>query len=398
MTVRRRRSPVLLLVAAFALAWAGLVALPGQPAHAAPAATHPPTLSWALRVSGFGQPVLVTDVPDRSGRLVVVDRLGRLITYIPGQAGGRVYLDVRSTVSAGGGEQGLLGVAFYPGFATNPFFYVSYTRSDGALVISKFKVAGGAAALTVSPAAEQVMLVVPHPTYHNHNGGMLAFGPGAKLFISTGDGGGEGDPVGLSQTGRTLTGKILRIDIQHGCTPHPLYCVPSDNPLAAFPQYRGEVWDVGLRNPWRFSIDPANGNLWIGDVGQDRYEEIDLTSATQKGLNMGWSCREGRSVYLASRCAAGVQYFAPIVVIPHPTAEAIIGGLVYHGSKYQSVMGPRYIFGDYITGHVWTMPAVAGGTPTLAGSLSQVTSFGADISGEVWATSLSGGLYQMSAR
>lgn len=389
MTIRRARPAALLANLALVLAFAGLTA--GK----AEAATRPPALSFTLRVSGFGSPVLVTNAHDSSGRLFVVDKVGRLISYIPGATGGRVYLDLRSKVNSSGNEQGMLGVAFYPGFRTVPIFFVSYTRADGALVVSRFK-APSASALVVSPTLEQVMLVVPHPTYSNHNAGMLAFGKDAKLFISTGDGGGAGDPFNQAQTGRSLSGKILRIDIQHSCAPHPLYCVPPDNPLAAFPQYKGEVWDAGLRNPWRFSVDPVTGALWIGDVGQDRFEEIDISPMTSKALNFGWSCREANSTYNSARCVPGTHYVPPVAVIAHPSAEALIGGLVYRGSRYASLMGPRYIFGDYITGTVWTMPG--GGSPSVAGHLSQVTSFGADQSNEIWATTLDGKLYQMSAR
>ena len=391
MSLRRFRPLAIAVALSIAVVLAGLAA---GPATAAPA-SHPPQLGFVLRVSGFGQPVLVTNSRDSSGRLFVVDRLGRLISFVPGATGGHVYLDLRSKVNASGNEQGLLGVAFYPGFKTVPIFFVSYTRSDGALVVSKFT-APSASAPDVSSALEQVMLVVPHPTYPNHNAGMLVFGKDAKLLISTGDGGGEGDPVNQSQTGRSLLGKILRVDIQHSCAPHPLYCVPPDNPLAADPRYRGEVWDVGLRNAWRFSVDPVTGALWIGDVGQDRFEEVDVSAMTSKGLNFGWSCREANSTYNASRCVAGVHYVAPVAVIAHPIAQALIGGLVYRGSRYAAVMGPRYIFGDYETGTVWTMPG--GGSPSVAGNLPQVTSFGADQAGEVWATTLNGRLYQMSAR
>lgn len=392
MTVRRARPAAFLAIVALVLAFAGLTS---GPAAAAPS-TRPPVLGFNLRVSGFGEPVLVTNAHDSSGRLFVVDRLGRLISYVPGASGGHVYLDLRSTVNASGGEQGLLGVAFYPGFTSVPIFFVSYTRADGALVVSRFR-ATSASAPDVSPALEQVMLVVPHPTYQNHNAGMLAFGKDAKLFISTGDGGGAGDPFNQTQTARSLSGKILRVDIQHSCPAHPLYCVPADNPLASLgAPYHGEVWDVGFRNPWRFSVDPVTGALWIGDVGQDRYEEIDVSPMTAKGVNFGWSCREANSTYNSSRCVAGVHYAPPVAVIAHPAAEALIGGVVYRGARYAALMGPRYIFGDYVTGTVWTMPG--GGSPSVAGHLTGVTSFGTDQAGEVWATTLSGGLYQMTAR
>jgi glucose/arabinose dehydrogenase len=362
---------------------------------AATTATRPPLFGFSLRAT-FSQLVVVTNSHDSSRRLFVIDRAGRVIAYLPGATSGRVYLDLRSKVNSSGTEQGMLGLAFSPHFATSPYFWVSYTAANGSLVVSRFQ-AASSAALTASAATEKQVLAVPHPTYTNHNGGMLAFGNAGMLFISTGDGGGAGDPFDQAQTARSLSGKILRIDVQRGCAPHPLYCIPPDNPFVTLTQFRGEVWDVGLRNPWRFSVDPPTGNLWIGDVGQDRYEEIDESLAVAKSLNFGWSCREGNATYIASRCGAGVHYTVPLAVVAHPTAEAIIGGLVYRGLKYHTLMGPRYIFGDYDTGTIWTMPATAGGKPTVAGHLSQLTAFGADPSGEIWATTLSGGLYQMSA-
>ncbi len=392
-----RSRPLVLAVASLvAVVLAGVMAGPAGAATATSSATHPPQLGFALRASGFGQAVLVTSAHDGSGRLYVLDKVGRITSYVPGSTAGHLYLDLRSKVNSSGTEQGLLGLAFYPDFVNHPRFYVAYTRSDGALQISRFMLPG-ATVTRVNPAIEQQLFAVPHPTYTNHNAGMLAFGRDLDLLISTGDGGGAGDPFAHAQSIASLSGKILRIDIRRACTGHAYYCIPSDNPYVGVTGARGEIWDIGLRNPWRFSVDPPTGNVWIGDVGQDRYEEVDEALLGSKGLNFGWSCREGNAIYNASRCRTGVHYTAPLAVIAHPTAEALIGGLVYRGSKYAAVLGPRYIFGDYITGTVWTMPATAGGTPTVAGHLTQLTSFGTDEHGEVWTTALNGRLYQMSA-
>jgi glucose/arabinose dehydrogenase len=335
------------------------------------AATRAPVLGFALRKAGFGRAVAVTNSNDGTHRMFVVDKAGRVLVWTPGTSSIGTYLDLRSKVNDAGNEQGMLGLAFYPGFRQVPLLWVTYTRSDGALVVSRFKLASYAQA-SVSPALEQVMLVVPHPTYTNHNAGMLQFGKDWTLFLSTGDGGGS--DAGDAQSGRTLSGKILRVDVRHSCAGHPLYCVPPDNPLAGTP-YRGEVWLVGFRNPWRFSIDQTTGALWIGDVGQDRYEEVDVSAMNQKGLNFGWSCKEANAIYDRSRCVAAA-YVPPKAVISHPAAEALIGGVVYRGARFQALMGPRYIFGDYVTGSVWTY--AWNGKPVRAGQLPGITAFGED--------------------
>jgi glucose/arabinose dehydrogenase len=380
--------------AAFGLLAGALLA--GTPsASAALTSTRPPHLSFVLRMSGLGTAVKVVASPDGSGRLFVVDKVGIVWVWTPGQAHASVYLDLRSRVNSLGNEQGLLSMAFWPGFRGAPLFFVSYTRSDGSLVISRFVPASPSQA-SVSAATEEEVMVIPHPTYTNHNGGDLAFGHDLDLYISTGDGGGEGDPVDLSQNITSWTGKMLRIDAYHSCAPYPRYCPGAGNPYIGRPGAKPEIWDVGLRNPWRFSFDPLSGSLFIADVGQDRYEEVDQVAGAAKAINFGWSCWEARAIYNASRCAPGVHYTAPVAVIAHPSAEALIGGVVYRGTRYYALMGPRYILGDYITGNLWTMNAVDG-VLTPAGRLGSVTSFGTDDAKEVWATTLTGGLYQMVA-
>ena len=243
----------------------------------------------ATRVAtGLVNPVLVRSANDGTNRLFVVEQAGRIRTVVGSTITG-TYLDLRSVVTSGG-ERGLLGLAFPRDFATYHYFWVSYTRSDGALVIARFQ-ARSAGSPTVLVGTRRIVMVIPHPTYANHNGGDIAFGADGYLYIGTGDGGSGGDPRNNAQSLRSLLGKMLRVNVR--CAVSYVYCVPPTNPYATSTVARHEIWMYGLRNPWRWSFD-TNGNQWIGDVGQGRYEEIDAISATSaKRRNLGWSCREG---------------------------------------------------------------------------------------------------------
>jgi glucose/arabinose dehydrogenase len=353
-----------------------------------------PAVSFTRAGYGFGQTVLVTSAGDGTGRLFTVDRLGRVLSWVPGTPRAVVYLDLRSRVNTAGPERGLLGLTFYPDFRRVPLVYVSHTTANGSLQVSRFLLKSATAA-SVDPATETHMINVPHPTYTNHNGGMILFGKDNYFYLSTGDGGGAGDPFAHAQTATSMSGKILRLNASNWCSGRP-YCVPPDNPFANARGYFGEVWHYGLRNPWRFSVDPVTGTMWIGDVGQHLYEEVDTAGPTMKGQNFGWSCREGFAVYNSSRCGTPAQYHDPLLVVAHPDSAALIGGVVYRGSTYSATLGGSYIFGDYLTGTVWTV-APATTSAVVSGSLGGVTSFGTDQSREVWATTLSGEIYRLSA-
>lgn len=359
---------------------------------AAPTAAAAPALAFTRRGTGFGQTVLITNSGDGTRRFFTVDRIGRVLAWVPGTSHASLYLDLRAKVRSVGGEQGLLGLTFYPDFKRVPLVFVSYTGADGALKVSRFLLPSYTAA-SVNPATETLVMSIPHPTYSNHNAGMILFGKDGYFFVSTGDGGGAGDPFAHAQTAKSLSGKILRVDASNWCGGRP-YCIPATNPFAHSPGYYGEVWEFGLRNPWRFSSDPVTGTLWIGDVGQDGYEEIDTAALGVSNLNFGWSCREANVVYNSSRCNALAHYIAPRAVIPHPSGEAIIGGVVYRGTRFPS-FAAQYLFGDYVTGTVWTMPS-AGGAVAVSGRLAGVTSFGTTQAGEIWATTLSGELYELT--
>jgi glucose/arabinose dehydrogenase len=401
------RTRPLLLIAALATVAALLPAastsaspLPAAaPALVAPAALSPVAqlrLTTTPVVSGLVAPVLVRSANDGTSRLFVVEQAGRIRTVLGSTITG-TYLDLRSIVTSGG-ERGLLGLAFPKDFAKSRYFWVSYTRSDGALVIARFQ-ARSATTSTVLPGTRRIVMVIPHPVNANHNGGNIEFGADGYLYIGTGDGGGAGDPRTNAQSLRSLLGKMLRVNVR--CAAGPTYCVPPTNPYATSTVARHEIWMSGLRNPWRWSFD-TTGAMWIGDVGQNKYEEIDAISATSaKRRNLGWSCREGKHVYNAGRCRSTTTYTAPVLELCHPdgvsgcaasrAGEAIIGGYVYRGATYANALG-TYVFGDYVTGRIWPYRSGILGTPT---ALAGVSGFGVQDNREIYAVTLDGGLYRL---
>jgi glucose/arabinose dehydrogenase len=270
---------------------------------------------------------------------------------------------------------------------------VAYTNLTGNVQVSRFR-ANGPHSATARAGSEKHLLAVSHPhQFTNHFGGQLVFGRGGFLFMSTGDGGGGGDPFNHGQSKNTLQGKILRLQVigaKKSCGKY--VCMPHSNPYAGKKAGRAAIWLVGLRNAWRFSVDPKTGDLWIGDVGQDAVEEVD--HVTHGGLNLGWSCHEGNTVYNADRCKAGGHYFAPVFTYNHDYGESITGGFVYRGSKFASTLGGRYVAGDFVSGKVFYS---AGGRLVTAGELPNVTSFGEDDARELWAVTIDGALWQMSA-
>jgi glucose/arabinose dehydrogenase len=249
----------------------------------------------------------------------------------------------------------------------------------------------------VSAATEVKLFTVPHPQYTNHNGGQLMFGHDGLLYISTGDGGGGGDPFGNAEKLTSLSGKLLRVDAEHFCG-KVHFCIPKNNP---FPKSSSAnkrmVFDYGLRNAWRYSVDAGDGSLWIGDVGQDNYEEVDHVGTTG-GKDFGWSCREGNATYNSSRCS-GRHLTNPVAVYSHANNNgcAIIGGFAYRGSQYAFAKG-LYFFGDYCSGHLWaTGRTSSGGYPTArVGSFGgNITGFGENDSHEILAVAQDGNLYRL---
>jgi glucose/arabinose dehydrogenase len=352
--------------------------------HASAAVTWP-AITLVPVVSGLSAPVAIADAGDGSNRLFVVEQAGRVRLIKSGILQGTPFLDISTKVSCCG-ERGLLGLAFPPGYAAKGHFYVYYTDPAGAITVARYRV--GANPDVADPASEQVLLSVAHPRT-NHNGGQLAFGPGdGYLYIALGDGGGGGDPDGNGQNTNTLLGKILRLDVESGATP---YGIPIDNPFASSGG-RPEIWAYGLRNPWRFSFDRQTHDLFIADVGQGLWEEVDYQSAgAAGGANYGWNIMEGMHCYNAATCnQAGLTL--PVTEYDHSLGCAIIGGFVYRGSAQPALAG-LYFYADECQGRVWGMQQSGGGWKSrqLLQAAINPSTFGEDEAGELYLADYSGG-------
>ncbi|MGZ6329080.1 MAG: PQQ-dependent sugar dehydrogenase [Candidatus Limnocylindrales bacterium] len=343
---------------------------------------------------GLDGPVFATGAGDGSGRLFVVEQAGLIrIIGADGKLQTTPFLDIHSRVLSGG-EQGLLGLAFHPDYAHNGRFFVDYTASNGDTVVAEYARRDAAHG---DPSSERILYRVADP-YPNHNGGMLAFGPDGLLYNGLGDGGSGGDPQNRAQSLNTLWGKLLRIDVD-GARP---YAIPRSNPFVGRTGARPEIFDYGLRNPWRFSFDRQTGDLFIGDVGQGAWEEVDAVPAGQPGgLNFGWRIREGRDCYGADTCAA-TGLTPPVYIYSHEFGCAIIGGYVYRGSAYPSLAG-AYLFSDECSGRIWAASAAqavggAADAKVLLASGLAVSSFGQDDAGELYVCDLgSGVLYRVTS-
>lgn len=347
----------------------------------------------ALVQPNLGDALLVSTAPGQANRLYIVHQDGR-ITTIPASGGPeRPFLNLANRISTGG-ERGLLGLAFHPGYARNGRLFVNFTDRAGNTRIVEFRRGTNG---RVATASGRVLLTIPQPEA-NHNGGNLAFGPDGFLYIGTGDGGGGGDPQGSGQRLNTLLGKLLRIDVNRRSAGRP-YAIPAGNPFRATGQRR-EIFAHGLRNPWRFSFDRTRGDLWIGDVGQGDWEEIDfLPAGTGAGTNFGWNAFEGRHPYPGGGPVRGRRPTMPVAEYGHDGGNcSVTGGHVYRGSRVPALNG-RYVYADFCSGRTWTMRAgphpgdVREITNTLGTRLNGVTSFGEDARGELLVIA-SGSLYR----
>ncbi len=370
-----------------------LLVMAAGTAHTARAATEldAPAIDMVPVADGFEEPVFVTGAPGEPGRLYVVEQTGSIrVIDEDGATADAPFLDLRADVVAGG-EQGLLGLAFHPAYADNGRLFVDYTRApDGATVVSEFTAVDGAA----DPTSERQLLVIEQP-FANHNGGMIAFDTAGMLLIGTGDGGGGGDPLGAGQDPGVLLGKLLRIDVDGGDP----YGIPADNGFVDRDGYRPEIQATGLRNPWRFSVDPEGGHVYIGDVGQNEWEEVSVLRGGADGLDFGWNVVEGPECFRAE-CDTGA-YTPPVLSYGHDEGCSIVGGSVYRGSAQPSLEGV-YLFGDYCSGTIWAARA----DDMLAGEARAVpvfdfdgrlVSFGVDETGELFAVDRGGRILRVVA-
>jgi len=301
---------------------------------------------------GLSNPVAIICAGD--SRLFVVDQAGYIrIVDSAGKVNPNPFLDIHGRVTFGG-ERGLLGLAFHPAYKSNGYFYVNYIGAGDITHISRFKVSTANPDMA-DPESEFILLNQPQP-FINHKGGNLCFGPDGFLYVGLGDGGNGGDPGNRAQNPKEYLGKLLRIDVNQG---NP-YAIPSSNPFYNNTSTLGEIWALGLRNPWRFSFDRLTGDLWIADVGQDSIEEVDFQPAAGKGgENYGWRCYEGNNIYNNSGCKAENLYTFPIYTYPHGEECAIIGGFVYRGTPSSKYYG-HYFFADYCSDRIWTLHNIGG--------------------------------------
>ncbi len=342
--------------------------------------------------SGLRSPLGIAHPGDGSERLFVVEQDGTIAIVDDGEVRPEPFLDV-SGLTEGGGEQGLLGLAFHPEYATNGRLFVNYTDLEGDTVIAEY---ASATETTADPDSARVLLTIDQP-FANHNGGHLAFGPDGYLYIGMGDGGGGGDPEGNGQDLGELLGKMLRIDVDG----EPPYEIPEGNPFEDASEGLPEIWAYGLRNPWRFSFDRSTGDLWIADVGQSDFEEINRTPAgAGGGLNYGWPIMEGAMCFdPPTDCDTGDSEL-PIAVYDHDEGCSVTGGFVYRGEGHANLEG-LYIFGDFCSGNIWSLEAERADSQEPALMLQSelsISSFGEDEEGELYMTDLGGDLWRIVSK
>ncbi len=357
------------------------------------AQTHPATLSFDEVYSGFSSPIAITHADDGSNRLFVVERAGRIKIIEDSVTLAGNFLDINTNVLTSS-ERGLLGLAFHPDYQDNGYFFVHYINAADSTVISRFTVSAGDPN-DANEASEEIILRVDQPA-GNHNGGTIKFGPDGYLYIALGDG---GNTPQYSQDPSRLLGKVLRLDIDNGLP----YTIPGTNPYVGvtFPDTLDEIWAFGLRNPFRWSFDRLTGDLWIADVGQNSFEEVNFTPAgSMGGENYGWRCYEANNTFNTSGCGPMSSYQFPVFNYAHGVpAASICGGYVYRGAN-QCLYGV-YIVADTRRDEAWTLVPTGGGNFSSknfgSGVPADIVGFGEDEAGELYCVSISdGNVYQLN--
>lgn len=365
-------------------------------------------MSWCQKlaletvVNNLNKPVDIsnTGIPDDS-KIYIIEKDGRIkfIDLKEDKKETTVFLDIASRVNSAASERGLLGMTFHPNFKENGYFYVHYTNPNGTSIISRFSTISNNSNNLGDPTSEKQILSIPQP-FNNHNAGDLSFGRDGYLYIAMGDGGSGGDPGNRSQSPTTLLGKMLRIDINAGTEK---YLIPQDNPYANSKDTLPEIWSFGLRNPWRFSFDEITKTIWIADVGQNAWEEINVISDSLSSLNYGWRCYEGEVKFNFTNCREDIAYVNPIHVYPNRfnVGCSVTGGYVYRGKKNTSMYG-KYVYADYCSGRFWWLYQDAETGLWKNEELGvfgnqDISSFGVDNEQELYVTGLSSGaLYRLT--
>jgi glucose/arabinose dehydrogenase len=344
-----------------------------------------PALSLGNKLASVEKPTSVTHAHDGSKRLFITEQAGRIVVIRDNAQLREPFLDIRGRVSCCG-ERGLLSVVFPPGFQKKEYFYVNYTDRSGDTVVARFRMTKNPD--QADPASEEIFLAIKQP-FANHNGGQLAFGPDEYLYIGMGDGGSAGDPFGNGQKLNTLLGKLLRIDVESKVKP---YGIPPSNPFINKKGALPEIWALGLRNPWRFSFDRKTGDLFIADVGQNKYEEVNVQPASSTGgENYGWNILEGLHCFRSKTCETK-GLIMPVAEYGHDAGCSVTGGMMYRGSLFPQLDG-TYLFGDYCSGRIWGMRRSGDQwiTRELLKSRLSISTFGEDEAGELYVADYDGG-------
>ncbi len=343
--------------------------------------------------ANLDRPVDIADPKDGTNRLFIVLQGGKIVIYNGSNILGTPYLNISSSVSCCG-EEGLLSLAFHPSYKTNGFFYIFYVNTSGNLVLARYKVSSQSN--VANDGSRTILLTIPHPTNSNHNGGQIKFGKDGFLYLSVGDGGGGGDQSNNAQNLGKLLGKILRINVNSGSP----YSIPSSNPFINKTGALKEIWAYGVRNPWRISFDKANGNLYIADVGQNKWEEVSFFPADgTPGANFGWRRMEGKHCFNPSSGCNNGSLKIPFVEYDHSAGCSVTGGYVYRGSSIPALVG-TYLFSDYCSGTIWGSKRNSNGqwiTSKLLSSGGNVSTFGEDRNGELYVAHLpTGRIYRIA--
>lgn len=394
----RNKTPIIIILFAIFLLALSAASSAQEPVTMREAAPDPGAYTLTPIVEGLARPLYITHAGDGSGRQFVVLQGGLILVIKDGELLESPFLDLSDLVSpealgSGYTERGLLGLAFHPEYAENGRFFVNYTDRQGDTVVAEYTTSENDPD-SADPNSARILLTVAQP-FANHNGGHLDFGPDGYLYISLGDGGSAGDPQGNGQNPSTLLGTLLRVDVNQEGKP---YAIPEDNPFAGGAEGAPEVWAWGLRNAWRISFDRATGDLYIGDVGQNEWEEINFQPADSPGgENYGWNAYEGTHVYSGEEPASDVVM--PIVEYNHNQGNSVTGGYVYRGEALPDLTG-AYIYGDWGSGVTWTAYRDENGEWQNAAFLNteyQIASFGEDEAGELYLVGYGGTVYRFEA-